>query len=73
MSAAKRGVTPAQARQASLLRQRVTLALLEFGADLGVASVERIAEHAEELKGIRCQLDNLRAVMAWRERKAKCL
>lgn len=64
-------MTPAQARQASMLRQRVTLALLEFGADLGAVSVERIAEHAEELKGIRSQLDNLRAVMAWRERKAK--
>jgi hypothetical protein len=54
-------------------RQSVTLALLEFGADLGTASVERIAQHAEELKAIRCQLDNLRAVMAWREPKASSL
>lgn len=59
-------MTPAQVRQASVLRQRVTLALLEFGADLGAASAERIVEHAEELKGIRCQLDNLRSVMSQR-------
>lgn len=61
------GLTKSQARQASVLRQRLTLALLEFGADLGVASVERIDRHRAELIALQHELDRLRLEMSQRK------
>lgn len=61
------GLTKSQARQASVLRQRLTLALLEFGADLGVASVARIDGHRAELVALQHELDRLRLEMSQRK------
>lgn len=61
------GLSRSEARQASLLRQRLTLALLEFGADLGVVSVERIDVHRAELIALQHELDRLRLEMSQRK------
>ena len=63
-------MTPAESRMASVLRQRMMLALVELAADLGSIGAERIYEHANELKLLRASLDNLRHVMVWETRKA---
>ena len=46
-------MTGAQRRAASVLRQRIILALLEFGADLGAAPVEEVAANAIGLEDLR--------------------
>ena len=63
-------MTPTESRMASVLRQRMMLALVELAADLGSIGAERILEHADELKRLRASLDNTRHVMAWETRKA---
>lgn len=60
---------PSQARIVRILRNRINQSLFEFGAELGTMSADRIWEHRDELKALRAQIENKRAVMTHEQRK----
>jgi hypothetical protein len=64
-------VTPSQARQASLLRQRLVLALVELAAELGSAPAAVIRDRTEDLARLRTSIDNMRAVLERDRRKVQ--
>jgi hypothetical protein len=59
-------LTPAQSRQASLLRQRLVLSLIELACTVGSTPNERIHDRADDLVRLRASIDNMASVL-WRD------